>query len=115
MKNAITTHVLDLTKGQPAAGIPVVLEAHSDKSGWKELARGETDNDGRINEWRPRSTKIAPGIYRLTFHTAHYFRSVGATGFYPYVPVVFELQDSAAHYHIPLLLSPYGYSTYRGS
>ena len=115
MRNPITTHVLDMTKGRPAPGIPVVLEVHSNDTGWKELARGETDTDGRINALLPENSELPAGIYRLTFQTAAYFQSCGYQGFYPYIPVVFELQDSAAHYHVPLLLSPYGYSTYRGS
>ena len=81
---------------------------------WKELGRGQTDTDGRITDLLSVQTKISPGIYRLTFLTASYFKSIGVDGFYPYVPVVFELKEPMTHYHVPLLLSPFGYSTYRG-
>jgi 5-hydroxyisourate hydrolase len=115
MSNSITTHVLDTTRGTPAVGVKVVLEVYTPSKEWKELARGETNTEGRIPDLLHESTKLSPGTYRLTFLTAAYFHSVGMEGFYPYVHVVFELKDPIAHYHIPLLLSPFGYSTYRGS
>jgi 5-hydroxyisourate hydrolase len=114
MKSPITTHVLDTSRGTPAVGIKVVLEVFTISKEWKELARAETDTEGRIMDLLPESTKLSSGTYRLTFLTAPYFRSVGAEGFFPYVYVVFELREPVAHYHVPLLLSPYGYSTYRG-
>ncbi len=115
MKSPITTHVLDTARGKPAAAVKVVLEMSTDANNWKELARGETDADGRIMNLLPENSKLSAGTYRLTFFTAGYFKSVGAEGFYPYIPVVFELKEPITHYHVPLLLSPFGYSTYRGS
>jgi hydroxyisourate hydrolase len=81
---------------------------------WKELGRGVTDADGRCRQLLP-SGALAAGTYRLIFDTASYFKSCNASGFYPQVSVEFEVRDSTSHYHVPLLLSPYGYSTYRGS
>ena len=110
----ITTHVLDTSRGRPAAGIQANLERFDDGQ-WRPLGRGTTNDDGRIRDLLPDDTKLEAGIYRLTFETAPYFRSLGIEGFYPYVPIVFELARPEAHYHVPLLLNPYGYSTYRGS
>ena len=115
MKSPITTHVLDTMRGTPAVGIPVIFEIQSGSQEWKELARGVTNQDGRIGDLFPESKKLTPGIYRLTFQTASYFEAAGVKGFYPQVQVVFELREPITHYHIPLLLSPFGYSTYRGS
>lgn len=110
----ITTHVLDVAKGQPAKGISVVLE-YFVSSDWEELARGVTNEDGRITNLLPDKTALRAGTYRISFATESYFHQCGVKGFYPNVPVIFEIHDTAQHYHIPLLLSPYGYSTYRGS
>ena len=115
MKSPITTHVLDTMRGSPAQGIPVVLEIQSETKEWKELARGVTNSDGRIGDLLPEDEKLVAGIYRLTFQTGTYFEAVGVKGFYPQVQVVFELREPITHCHIPLLLSPFGYSTYRGS
>lgn len=112
--SAITTHVLDTSKGQPAGGITAVLEFKTPE-GWNELARGSTNTDGRIPDLLPKERKIDPGVYRLTFEIRSYLEGNQTAGFYPYVPIVFEIKDSEQHYHIPLLLSPFGYSTYRGS
>ena len=109
----ITTHVLDTSCGRPAAGVPVVLEIQAGAS-WTELARGTTDADGRAADLLPGGS-LDKAIYRLRFDTASYFRSQGVTGFYPYVAIVFEVREPGQHHHVPLLLSPFGYSTYRGS
>lgn len=115
MKSPITTHVLDTTQGKPAQGVPIIL-AHQSASGtWVNLAEGITDADGRVGTLLPADTILAPGIYRLTFNTAAYFQGQGLSGFYPYVPIVFEIKEPDQHYHVPLLLNPYGYATYRGS
>src|SRR5258708_30027889 len=114
MITGISTHVLDTTRGTPAVGLKVVLETYSPSREWKELGRGETDTNGRIGQLADAKTPLHPGTYRMTFLTAAYFKSVGAEGFYPYIYVVFDLKETGGHYHIPLLLSPYGYSTYRG-
>ena len=115
MTSPITTHVLDTTRGKPAAGVKVTLEMQLNANEWKELARGETNTDGRISNLLPENAKLSAGIYRLTFLTSAYFKSIGIESFYPFIHVVFELKEPITHYHVPLLLSPFGYSTYRGS
>jgi 5-hydroxyisourate hydrolase len=110
---AITSHVLDLTSGKPAAGVEIVLEHIDDKKGWHAVSRATTDSDGRV---RDAFTKLhGAGRYRLTFATGAYFAARKIECFHPEITVVFEVRDDAAHHHVPLLLSPYGYSTYRGS
>ena len=104
--SGISTHVLDLSAGRPAAGIAVQL--------WREehkICSGVTDENGRCPSLLPPTESLAPGIYRLMFDVAERF----ADGFYPEVSVSFLVRDTAAHYHVPLLLSPYGFTTYRGS
>ena len=110
--SGITTHVLDTSRGRPAAGVPVLLERVVD-SGWQPVGRGTTDADGRARDL----LQSAPGDgqYRLTFDTGAYFRAIGESGFYPEVSVTFLVTHDEEHYHVPLLLSPFGYSTYRGS
>jgi 5-hydroxyisourate hydrolase len=113
--SAITTHVLDTSRGRPAAGVPVTLEARDPGGAWAELGRGFTDADGRLKDLLPPGHKLSKGAYRLTFDTAVYFAAQGARGFYNEVSVSFVVAEAGAHYHVPLLLSPYGYTTYRGS
>ena len=112
----ISTHVLDTARGKPAVGVRVVLE-HLDADGasllGREISRGETDADGRIRELSP--AVLAAGRYRLIFDTGAYFARLGVDAFYPQVVVVFVVRDVTQHYHVPLLLSPFGYSTYRGT
>jgi 5-hydroxyisourate hydrolase len=110
----ITTHVLDVSLGRPAAGVPVLLEAEEAGTGWKELRRAETDKDGRLRDLLAPKT-LVEGTYRLTFDTHAYFAARKVEALYPQVSVVFSVRDANEHYHIPLLLSPFGYSTYRGS
>lgn len=110
--SSISTHVLDLVRGGPAVGVKIRLERHGD-GGWTEIARGVTDADGRVKDLVPRGSD-AVGVYRITFETGPWLRERGG-GFYPEVPVVFEIPVIGQHYHVPLLLGPYGYSTYRGS
>ena len=112
--SGITTHVLDTARGWPAAGVPVSLESRSE-GGWVTLGRGRTDADGRLRDLLPADFRLSEGDYRLTFDAGAYFEAQGAEGFYAEVTVAFVVRDAAAHYHVPLLLSPYGYSTYRGS
>ena len=107
----ISTHVLDTARGHPADGVPVVLE-HDGGDGWEELARAVTDSDGRVGELL--AGDLHDGRYRLTFDTGQYFRTVGDAAFYPEVSVVFTVAGGG-HHHVPLLLSPFGYTTYRGS
>ena len=115
MKSPITTHVLDTMRGRPAAGMTIVLESRSESESWKEMSRSKTNADGRIENLLPSNFKISPGVYRLTFLIADYFRTLNVESFYPFVTVAFEIRTAESHYHVPLLLSPYGYSTYRGS
>lgn len=104
---SISTHVLDTASGRPAGGIPVTLEFQTGENRWTLLNSGSTDSDGRMKNLLPDGAVPKKGVYRLTFDTAG--------NFYPQVMVIFTLQDPAQHYHVPLLLSPYGYTTYRGS
>jgi 5-hydroxyisourate hydrolase len=113
--SGITTHVLDTARGRPASGVPVVLEVRDAGGGWREVGRGATDADGRLRELLPEGFAMAEGQYRLTFDTQAYFATDAAQAFYTEVVVSFVVRDAGAHYHVPLLLSPFGYSTYRGS
>lgn len=108
----ITTHVLDTARGCPAAGVPVLLERAAE-SGWERVGSAMTDADGRAGDLL--SSAPEQGRYRLRFDTAAYFAAAGGTGFYPEVSVTFAVVGDEEHYHVPLLLSPFGYSTYRGS
>jgi 5-hydroxyisourate hydrolase len=111
----ITTHVLDTARGCPAEGVPVLLETQEAGGGWRVVGSGHTDLKGRLQDLLPAGRALSEGAYRLTFDTATYFSAQGASSFYPSVAVVFVVRDAAQHYHVPLLLSPFGYSTYRGS
>jgi 5-hydroxyisourate hydrolase len=110
--SAITTHVLDTARGRPAAGIAVRLEA-VDPDGGGVLATGTTDADGRVAALGP--DRIRAGAYRLVYDTAAYLASTGQDCFFPEVSVLFVVTDPGQHHHVPLLLSPFAYSTYRGS
>lgn len=113
MKSPITTHVLDLSLGKPAAGLVVRLEKFSGGA-WLPVAEAVTDSDGRIMTFLSPDQSLSNNPYRLTFQTGEYFASTGREAFYPKVSVEF-LAAEGEHYHIPLLLSPFGYTTYRGS
>ena len=112
--SGITTHVLDTARGRPASGVPIRLEIRSE-AGWREIGQAETDTDGRARQLLPAGADLTAGVYRLTFGIETYFQTQGIEGFYPEASIVFHVRDAAQHYHVPLLLSPYGYSTYRGS
>jgi 5-hydroxyisourate hydrolase len=112
---SITTHALDTSRGRPASGLLVTLEKLESKDLWRELARGTTDADGRAKDLLPAEAPLEAGTYRLNFDTGAYFRAQSVQGFYPSVSVVFEVKDAQSRYHVPLLLNPFGYSTYRGS
>lgn len=108
----ISTHILDTAKGRPAAGVAVTLE-QQDGGSWRQVGQGVTDADGRI---KPLLEKIpAAGNYRLRFEVAAYFTAMKVDSFYPSVSVDFSVRAPNEHYHVPLLLNPFGYSTYRGS
>jgi 5-hydroxyisourate hydrolase len=109
----ITTHVRDPSVGRPAEDVPVVLEQLVGEA-WKEVGSGSTDGDGRLAELLP-AERVEAATYRLRFDTAAYFGSRGVEGFYPEIAIRFQVTDAGAHHHVPLLLSPFGYSTYRGS
>jgi 5-hydroxyisourate hydrolase len=110
--SSLSTHVLDAALGRPAAGVAVRLErAGGDADG--PLAQASTDADGRVSGLGDDS--LPPGTYRLVFEVADYFSATGRQAFYPQVVVVFEITEPSQHYHVPLLLSPFAYSTYRGS
>jgi 5-hydroxyisourate hydrolase len=108
----ITTHVLDTSAGRPGKGLAIELERQD--GDWQRVGAGTTDDDGRLRTLTP-AGPVAPGVYRIRFHTGAYFAAQGGTGFFPVVEIQFNVADGAQHYHVPLLLSPYGYSTYRGS
>lgn len=109
----LTTHILDTTQGKPAAGVQIVLY-QLQNTDWKEIVRGFTNNDGRISDWLPKNELLPAGQYKLKFETGDYYKQLLIHSFYPYVEVVFSI-TSSSHYHVPLLLNPFGYSTYRGS
>jgi 5-hydroxyisourate hydrolase len=112
----ITTHVLDTALGRPGADIAIDLEVADAAvpQGWRTLGSGATDADGRLRTLTP-AGPVAPGTYRIRFATAAYFAAHHGAGFFPVVEIHFTVVDGAAHYHVPLLLSPFGFSTYRGS
>jgi 5-hydroxyisourate hydrolase len=109
---SLSTHVLDTARGRPAAGVRVMVELR-DGDGWRGVGGGVTDADGRVPGLL--EGVLSAGTHRLTFETGAWFQAQGVAGFYPEVTVVCQIEDPGAHYHVPLLLSPYGYSTYRGS
>lgn len=112
--STISTHILDTAEGIPAEGVPIVLEASIDGE-WHQIGGGVTNDDGRVRDLLTEREALDEGVYRMSFNTETYFQKNDVRGFYPVVRVVFEVQAPDEHYHVPLLLSPYGYSTYRGS
>ena len=113
-QNPLSVHVLNLENGLPSANVKVVLEAQQNDK-WTEINSGSTDEQGRISELYPKDTPLQKGVYKVTFKTGDWFRQKNERSFFPEVPVVFVIDGSLEHYHIPLLISPYGYSTYRGN
>jgi 5-hydroxyisourate hydrolase len=111
---SLSTHVLDTSIGRPAAGVEVRLEA-ADGDGFSTVSSARTDADGRCKDLVPAAQALAAGRYRLSFESGAYFAGRGIATFYPRIQVLFEIVDPAQHHHVPLLLSPFGYSTYRGS
>ncbi|HEX8327749.1 MAG TPA: hydroxyisourate hydrolase [Hymenobacter sp.] len=109
----ITTHILDTTKGKPAAGVTIALLQQAGDT-WQEIARGVTNNDGRIANLLAKETRLKSGIYKMKFFTQEYFAQDNTANFYPVVEIIFDVATTE-HYHVPLLLNPFGYATYRGS
>jgi 5-hydroxyisourate hydrolase len=115
MNSPITTHVLDTHLGKPAEGLTVTLfKSLNAPDQWDELATGQTNADGRITDWLPGQRREA-GLYKIIFETQAYFEKLGTPCFYPRVTIEFHIQDPEQHYHVPLLISAHGLSTYRGS
>lgn len=108
----VTTHILDTAAGKPAAGVAVELHAR-DGGTWRQIATGTTDADGRVKDLGPE--QLAAGTYRLTFATGAYFAGIATDTFFPEVSLTFSVTEITEHYHVPLLISPFAFSTYRGS
>ncbi|MFV5491123.1 hydroxyisourate hydrolase [Acinetobacter sp. ASP199] len=111
--NPLSVHVLNQETGLPSANVTVTLEAQQGEK-WVKLNEAKTDSNGRIKEFYPKDTALQKGIYKVTFKTGDWFKANNQRTFFPEVPVVFVIDGNLEHYHIPLLLSSYGYSTYRG-
>jgi 5-hydroxyisourate hydrolase len=110
----ISTHILDTARGRPAAGVPITL-ARLTGNTWSLINDAHTDADGRCKDLLPPTQPLQPGAYRIHFATAIYYEQQQLHGLYPYVEIVFTVQSAEQHYHIPLLLTANGYTTYRGS
>jgi 5-hydroxyisourate hydrolase len=115
MTNSITTHVLDTALGRPAWDVPIVLQVKLKDGAFETIGRGRTDKDGRLRDLLPAGAPLTVGIYRLTFDVGTYYDELKVPAFYPEAQITFHVRDADQHYHVPLLLSPFGYSTYRGS
>jgi 5-hydroxyisourate hydrolase len=113
--SGVSTHVLDTARGKPAADVPVRLEREESADRWKLVGEGRTDHNGRCGQLLGTGEKLSAGNYRLSFGTNSYFAAHKIEGFYPLVQVHFAVAAGEEHYHVPLLLSPNGYTTYRGS
>ena len=112
--SGISTHILDTAKGLPARGVPVALERQSGAEGiWAPAGKGITDTNGRVPQLLPSGCVLLEGVYRLTFRVNEYYHELDS--FYSEIVVVIQVRDPSTHHHVPLLLSPYGYTTYRGS
>ena len=111
----ISTHILDMVRGKPASDIPVRLEKQQVRGGWRNVNSARTDPDGRCSQLAPESEDLSAATYRLVFDIATYYVSQEIDALYPLVEVTFQARDGESHFHIALLLSPNGYTTYRGS
>ena len=110
----VSTHILDTALGRPAADVPVSL-ARRQQEQWVHVSEARTDGDGRARQLLPEGTALTAGLYRVRFETGAYYEAQHLSGLYPYVEIAFEVRDAEQHYHIPLLLTANGYTTYRGS
>jgi 5-hydroxyisourate hydrolase len=113
--STISTHILDTSRGAPASGVAVSLEMQNTDESWGELSHAWTDEDGRVKPFFLLEEPLLAGTYRLVFDTDAYFSALNIDCFYPQVCVVFRVEEATQHYHVPLLISPFGYSTYRGT
>lgn len=113
--NRVSTHVLDVAQGQPAKDVPVRLERQEAAGGWRVLNSARTDGEGRCAQLLPEGETLRAGTYRLAFDTSTYHLAQKMQSLYPVVEITFQVQENESHFHIPLLLSPYGFTTYRGS
>jgi len=111
----VSTHVLDTSQGRPAKDIPVRIEQRDADGSWRLLASACTDQNGRCSQLMPENVAHTPGIYRLVFDTESYFGAGKLEGLYPSVEITFHAREGEQHFHLPVLLSPHGYTTYRGS
>jgi 5-hydroxyisourate hydrolase len=111
----LSTHVLDTSVGLPARGVAVALDRRGDDGAWQPVAHGVTDDDGRLRLVDDQRAALVAGVHRLTFDTGAYFASRGTPTFFPSVALTFEIEGAPEHQHVPLLLAPFAYSTYRGS
>ena len=111
----ISTHVLDLSRGVPAPGVGVEIEIAGAGGAWTLLGSIPTDADGRIKNLLPTGTALTVGTYRLRFTTGDYWHKQSLTTFHPLIEVTFTVTDASRHHHVPLLISPFGYSTYKGT
>jgi len=111
----VSTHILDLVKGKPAADVPVRLEKQNGSGDWRLLSSARTDPDGRCPQLLPEGEDLSTGVYRLIFDTGRYFELQKIGALYPVVEVTFQVREGESHFHLPLLLSPSGYTTYRGT
>ena len=110
----ITTHILDTTAGRPAAGVSVQLDFQT-TDGWESIGEGRTNDDGRVTDLLDTDHPLLVGTYRISFEIGEYFVRRDVEAFYPSASIIFSVRATDEHYHVPLLLNPYGYSTYRGS
>ncbi len=110
----LSTHVLDTARGRPASGVAIALERRT-AAGWQPAGDGTTNEDGRVKSLLPEGEALTAGQYRVTFAVAEYFARLGQPSFFPSVTIDFTVTAPDEHHHVPLLLSPFGYSTYRGS
>lgn len=110
----LSVHILNQQTGLPSQGVQIELDKQQG-SGWQHIASGKTDADGRIKSLYPQADNMEPGVYKVTFKTGDYFKSHNMSTFFPVIPVIFSVTEQNQKLHIPLLLSQYGYSTYRGS
>ena len=114
-KYQLSSHILDISQGKPAPNVKIALSKQDENQNWVLIDEKYTDNNGRIKDFlKEESNKNNNGVYKLTFYITPYFEKLKQKTFYPFIEVVFEIKDTQ-HYHIPITLSPYGYSTYRGN